>query len=115
MSFLDDVSPRYIGEDRLRLTLADPDQILAAFQPVVIAVDYSAAMPEGIMLPLELTVTAPNGSQILRRIYRRFPPPELAFVPRSGGAHLVRFTEQWHNQWWGRLVLEIAGDRIRVA
>lgn len=113
MSFIDEISPRYIGEDRLRLTLSNPDQVLAAFTPVVVAVDYSATLPEGIVLPLELEVLAPSGEQILRKVYRRFRPVELAFTPRAGGAFLVRFAEQYHNQWWGRLVLEIAGDRAR--
>lgn len=113
MSFIDEISPRFIGEDRLRLTLSNPDQVLAAFTPVVVAVDYSATLPEGIVLPLELDVTAPSGEQILRKVYRRFRPGELAFTPRAGGSFLVRLSEQYHNQWWGRLILEIAGDRAR--
>jgi len=113
VSLLDELSPRYIGEDRLRLTLADPNQVLAAFKPVVVAVDYSATLPEGIVLPLECEVYTPTGALAMRKVYRRFKPSELAFTPREGGAFLVRLAEQYHNQWWGKLTLEIAGDRAR--
>jgi hypothetical protein len=112
MSLLDDIAPRYYGESRIRLTLSDPDQRLQAFTPVIIAVDYSRCLPEGIVLPLEFTVTAPGNTTIERTVFRRFSPTELAFVPREGGSHLVRLAEQFHNQWLGVLELEIIGDRL---
>jgi hypothetical protein len=115
VSFLDDISPRYYGEDRLRLRLTDPDQPLAAFTAVLVSVDYALALPEGVVLPLEFTVTAPSAVNSIRKVFKRFAPNELAFTPREGGSHLVRLGEQWHNQWWGALVLEIAGDRLSSA
>lgn len=115
MSFLDDISPSYVGEDRLRLTLTDPDDLLIAFHPVLISVDYSRALPEGVMLPLELTVTAPSEVNNVRTLFRRFAPNQIAFTPREGGSHLVRLAEMFHNRYWGSLVLEISGDRIRAA
>lgn len=114
-AFLDEISPRYYGEDRLRLTLTDPNQQLAAFVPVLITVDYSRALPEGIVLPLEFAVSAPSAVNSTRKAYRRFAPNELAFTPREGGSYLVRLGELWHNMYWGRLVLEIAGDRLSGA
>ena len=113
--FIDEISPRTYGEDRLRLTLTDPRQILRAFAPVLISVDYVAALPEGIVLPLEFTVTAPSDVNSTRMVFRRFAPNELAFTPREGGSYLIRLAEMWHNLWWGRLTLEIAGDRLRGA
>lgn len=113
--FIDEISPRYYGEDRLSLTLTSPNPVLRAFHPVLVTVNYSAALPEGIVLPLEFTVTAPSEVNSSRRIYRRFAPGELAFTPLEGGSHLIRLAEMWHNQWWGRLVLEIEGDRARGA
>lgn len=115
MSLVDDISPSYYGEDRLRLTLADPNQLLQAFRHIIIAVDYAGALPEGILLPLEFTVTAPSGVNSRRTVFRRFAPPELAFSPREGGSHLLRLAEQFHNRWVGLLVLEIEGDRVRSA
>jgi hypothetical protein len=116
MSFLEEICPSYVGEDRLRLTLADPDDLLIAFRPVLVSVDYDRALPEGVMLPLELTITAPSEVNNVRVVYARYAPPgQLAFTPREGGSHLVRLAELFHNRWWGSLVLEISGDRIRSA
>jgi hypothetical protein len=113
--FIDEISPRYYGEDRLRLTLTEQNQVLRAFAPVLVTVDYSAALPEGIVLPLEFTVTAPSEVNSTRMVFRRFAPNQLAFTPREGGVYLIRLAEMWHNMWWGRLVLEITGDRLRGA
>lgn len=114
MSLLDEICPSYVGEDRLRLTLADAHDPLIAFRPVLINVDYSRALPEGIMLPLELTVTAPSEVNSTRMLFRRFAPQQVAFTPREGGSFLVRVAELFHNKWWGTLVLDINGDRFRA-
>ena len=113
--FIDEISPRYYGEDRLGLELTIPNQLLRAFEPVLISIDYSRALPEGIVLPLEFTVTAPTEANNIRRVYRRFAPVDLTFTPREGGSHLVRLGELWHNGYWGRLVLPIDGDPISLA
>jgi len=113
VAFLDELAPVYYGEDRLRLRLSMPEQVvLRAFTPVLITVDYSRALPEGVELPLEFTVTSPSETNAVRKMYRRFAPGELAFTPREGGSFLVVFRELWHNSYWGKLVLEIAGDRL---
>lgn len=111
-SLLEELSPGYYGEPRLRLTLSQPSQRLQAFTPVVVAVDYGAALPEGVVLPLEFTVTGPSASSAVRKTFRRFAPGELAFVPREGGSFLVRLCEVDHDLYFGVLVLEIAGDRV---
>jgi hypothetical protein len=113
MALIDDISPSYYGEDRLRLTLNDPDQLLQAFTAILIDVDYSRCLPEGIVRPLEFTVTAPSSVNSVRTVFRRLTPPQLAFTPREGGSHLIRLAEQFHNRWFGTLVLEISGDRLR--
>ena len=115
MSFLDDISPRTYGEDRIRLSLADADQPLIAFRGIRIAVDYSRTLPEGVVLPLIFTVTAPSEAYHQMNTFRRLVPKELSFVPREGGSHLVRLGEAHHNRWFGALVLDITGDRIRSA
>lgn len=114
-SFLDEVSPRYMGEDRLRLTLSYPDAKLAAFTPILVSVDYSRALPAGVGLPLEFTVTAPSAVNSIATVFRAYIPQQLAFTPREGGRHLVRLAEQWHNRWWGSIELIVEGDRIRAS
>jgi hypothetical protein len=114
VTFIDEMSPSYVGENRIRLTLARPDDPLVAFAAVLINVDYGKALPEGIELPLEFTVTSPTDVNNTRQVFERFPPTQLAFTPREGGSHLVRLGEIFHNRWWGSLVLEISGDRIRT-
>lgn len=113
-SLIDELSPAYYGEARFRLTLRDPDQRLQAFTPVLVSVDYSRCLPEGIVLPLEFTVTGPSSEVRHYAVYRRFGPTELAFIPREGGSFLFRLAECWHNLYWGSLVLEILGDRSRA-
>ena len=113
MSLIDDISPSYYGEDRIKLTLTDPNQVLQAFSAILIDVDYSRCFPEGVVRPLEFTVTAPSSANASRIVHRRLTPVQLAFTPREGGSHLIRLAEQFHNHWFGSLVLEIAGDRLR--
>lgn len=116
MSLVDEISPRTMGEDRIVLTL---DASLAAlpallvFQPIILAVDYSACNPEGIVLPLEFTVTGPSGKATFqRRYFTRGAPAELTFTPTEGGSHLARLAECFHNRWWGSLLINVAGDAL---
>jgi hypothetical protein len=111
-SLLEEISPAYYGSDFVRLTLSNPTQRLQAFTPITITVDYSRCLPAGIVLPLEFSVTGPSSTSNRQRVFRRFLPRELSFVPREGGSFLVRLAESWHNLYFGVLVLEIAGDRL---
>ena len=113
-SFIDEVSPSYYGEDRIKLSLADPNATLRAFAPVILTVDYSRTKPEGVVLPLEFSVTAPTAENSTRMVFRRSAPTSLVFTPREGGQHMIRLAEQFHDRWWGSLLLEISGDRLRA-
>ena len=115
MSIVDDISPAYLGEKRLVLAPLPGAPAPAAFAPVELTVDYSAADPDGVALPLELTVTAPSASGFERRFYRHSRPLTVLFVPREGGRHLVRLREPWHNRWWGSLEIVVAGERLLQA
>lgn len=111
MAVVDEVSPESYGEDRIALSLT-PGQTPRQFEPVTISVDYDGCLPEGIMLPLEMTVTAPSGAATFQRqVFERLSPSELAFVPREGGEHLVRLAERFHNRWFGALQITIIGER----
>ncbi len=114
MAVVDEISPPEYGEDRFVLKLSQDTPNPRAFSPVVVEIDYSAADPEGLVLPLELTITGPSGTRSYeRRVFPAFAPASIAFKPREGGAYLVRMTEQNHNRWFGSLPLDVEGDPLR--
>lgn len=111
---LDQISPRYLGEDRIVLALAE-DQDPVAGRAVLITVDYAAADPSGVELPLEMIVQATAAESYQRRVFTRLVPDTLAFVPREGGPHSVVLREVGHNRWWGRLRVAVRGDRMEAS
>ncbi len=113
MSVVDEISPRYYGEDRIVLALHEDTASPIVFSPVIVTIDYSACLPQGIVRPLEFTLTGPSGAATFqRRYFRRFTPTEITFRPTEGGTHLVRIAELFHNRWFGALVIDVAGDPL---
>ncbi len=113
MSVVDEISPREIGEDRIDLELSTDTLSPIVFAPVIVLVGYDRCAPEGVVLPLEFTVTGPSGTATFqRRYYRRVRPVEVTFRPTEGGSHLIRIAEMFHNRWWGALVIDVAGDAL---
>jgi hypothetical protein len=109
----DALSPSTYGEDRIDLTLSPETPTPIALSPVIILVAYDRADPEGICLPLELTITGPSGrGTFQRRFFRRVKPLEISFRPTEGGPTLIRLAELFHNRYIGRLVLDIAGNPL---
>jgi hypothetical protein len=112
VSVADEWSPESYGQDLILLTLS-PSQTPRQFEIVLVGVDYSACLPAGIVLPLEFTISSESGAAVFqRKILRRFPPSQISFVPREGGAHLIRLAEAHHNRWWGSLQIDVLGERI---
>lgn len=112
MSVVDEISPREVGEDRIDLALDQETTSPQVFEPVIVQVDYSRCDPEGVVLPLELTVTGPSG-QVTRQFFRRTRPTEVSFRAQEGGSTLVRLAELYHNRWFGALVIDVAGDPLQ--
>ena len=112
MSVVDEISPRDMGEDRLDLALDVANLSPQVFEPVIVNVDYSRCDPEGVVLPLEMTVTGPSG-ETKTRYFRRVAPTQISFRPDEGGSTLVRLAECFHNRWFGKLVIDVAGDPIQ--
>ena len=108
---IDELSPLYVGAERIAVRPSDPDAVPRAFQVFTMTVDYGLCAPEGVMLPLEVLVTSP--SRTTQTLHRYVAPAELAIVPDEGGRWLVTIREVAHNQWWGRLAIEVEGDRLR--
>ncbi len=112
MALIDEISPTYIGEDRFALTLADHASTVLAFVPFQVDVNYGAALPAGIVLPIELLFQAPDGKVIRRTVFTRTPPSSLLLVPRQRGQHSVLLREMFHNRWQGRLFVDVQGDDL---
>lgn len=108
---IDDLSPSYLRESRLSLTLSDGSKT-QAFSPVLIDVDYSATAPEYASLPLVLEVHGPSQQSYQRQEFFHAKPIQLAFTPREGGEHRAILREAGHNYWWGSLAVSVVGDRL---
>jgi hypothetical protein len=109
----DELCPDYVGEKRIVLNRADPTSTLRARTPITLTVNYDACDPQGVVLPLVLTIATERGSSFDRQVFRRSAPSEVTFVPREGGPHTVRLAEFAHNRWFGTLTLDVLGDRLR--
>jgi hypothetical protein len=114
---IEKIAPAYIGEQRLRLALRDLNVRPRVGLVLVLTVDYSdtaielGGEPVGVVLPLIYTVTQPDGSKLVERIYERVPPTVLDFVPELSGRHMVRIGEAFHNRWWGSTFITVVGDQ----
>lgn len=109
----DELCPDYVGDSRIVLNLADPTETLRARTPIRISVNYDACDPEGVRLPLVLTVTTERNTTFSRQVFRRMAPTTVTIVPIEGGTHTVRLAEFAHNRWGGTITLSVLGDRIR--
>lgn len=107
----DEICPGYVATELIKLSLAQPEATPRAFQFILIDVDYSAADEVGgMVLPLELMVTAPTPSNFDRTYSDLLLPSQIAFQPVEGGRHLVTLREVAHNRVYGNLLVEVAGD-----
>lgn len=118
---LDELCPEEVGRRALRLLPAtlDPPRAFNAYD-LEVGFDPTLGVEAervGLVLPLELTITAPTRSGFVRHVYRRVVPGLITFVPKEGGLHLVRLSELGHNRYWGAYVVDVAGERLaaRVA
>lgn len=109
---LEELSPSYVRERRIDLSLAVDSESPLALRSVLIEVSYSRTMPEGVVLPLVFEVHGPSADSYLRREYLRSAPRNIIFTPREGGRHMVSLREIAHNKWWGSLIFDVAGERI---
>src|SRR5262249_34987198 len=109
-SLLDELCPDYVGERRFVLALSEDASPARAFAAIELTVDYSATLPQGVVLPLEFTIVSPSPSNFVRRFFRRTSPSNISFIPKEGGRHVVRIAEVGHNRWWGALTIDVVGE-----
>lgn len=112
--FLDEISPRTIGEQRIVLSLAESSASPRAFDGVEVLVDYDGCLPDGVSPPLLFSVLPPTRREYEERLILRQPPASLLFVPREGGIHVVRLGELYRNRWFGVLEVDVAGDALSL-
>jgi hypothetical protein len=113
-NIIDEISPTYVGEKRIGLSLATDSLQPRAFNAINVLVDYSACEPEGLAFPLELTIIAPTSQNFQRARFLRTTPETISFRPREGGLHVVRFGEVGHNRWFGYLEINVAGESATI-
>jgi hypothetical protein len=109
---LGELVPGYIGEELLTVELARPLDPRRAYSPIDVAITLApSGVERGLALPIEIIVQAPSARYFERHLFRRSVPSSFSFTPKQGGRHLVRVQETGHNEWWGALVVDVAGDR----
>jgi hypothetical protein len=107
MSLIEASAPSYVGEQLIILQVA-PNTNLLLGQPVLIEANYDAAVARGgVSLPLAYTVTNGVGELEFSRVFTRFKPKTLAFLPNAPGMYNVRLWEIFHNLWFGVLTVQL--------
>lgn len=109
---LDRVSPTFIGEDRITITVDPVSLPLLAFSIITLNFDYSQTAPVGVVLPLIMQVQPGfgRGAGYFEKVFRRQRPSQFAFSVDSAGRYLVLLKERGHNFWQGRLIFEVEGE-----
>lgn len=112
---LDLVSPVTMGSDQIVLTVANPTgEALLVGRPITIDFDYSATLPDGVVLPLILQVQPAFGRGVgyLEKVFRKTAPNSFAFSLPGAGQYLVLLRECFHNRWQGRLLIQVDGEEF---
>ena len=108
---LDEICPPYVADSLIALQLSSDTLEPRAFGVVDVLFDFSACdVNGGIVLPLELLVTAPSPENFRRVFFRHQPPALFTFRPQEAGRHLVRIAEVFHNRAWGALLINVGGE-----
>lgn len=114
MSRIDFMSPLYIGEDKVRVTVDPSTDPPTAGKPVTLNFDYTDADEAGgLVLPLVLTVQPPGveGVGYVTHTFTRHRPSSYTFTARDAGTYFILLKESAHNRWQGRLLMEVAGEK----
>lgn len=111
----DRVSPAFVGEDKIKIII-DEDSFragqLVANHTITARFDYSDADPEGVELPItvELQPGFGDGTAYRRVVFSRFVPTTFAFKVTGAGKYFILIRERFHNNWQGRIDIEVEGD-----
>lgn len=108
-SKLDEICPPTVGEFKIKIQLATPDIPVVAYTSFEVDLDYSAALPEGVSLPLEVLIQGPETGQVRSKIFRKAKPIGVVLKPFSGGRHFILVRELFHNRWQGQMFVDVQG------
>ena len=111
---LDIISPTNIGADKIVITVDPVSEPMLAQRVITLNFDYGATAPGGVVLPIILQVqpTFGRGAGYFEHVFRRQRPSSYAFTLPSAGLWLVVLRECFHNQWQGRIQLEVGGEEF---
>lgn len=115
MQILDLISPNYVGEDRIAITVDPVSKPLTVGRIITLNFDYSATKPVGVVKPLKLILQPAfgDGAGYQEVVFDRFVPSSYAFQVNGAGQYLAVIREVGHNLWQGRIVLDVAGDQYQ--
>lgn len=116
-SRIDTLSPSYMGEDRIVITLDDATNPPRSDRAIIAHFDYGEADEAGgVVLPLILEIQPGfgNGDGYVKRVYRTRVPSTYTFRVSSPGDYLIVLRESGHNRWQGQLTFTVVGDKRRA-
>lgn len=115
MSRIDDISPRFVGEDRITVTLDPTSDPPFVERPITVNFDYSAAdVDGGVVPPLTVKVrpTFGDGTGAIDKTFSGPRPSSFTFRLFGAGRHLIVIKESAHNRWQGRLEIDVQGEEF---
>ena len=113
-TFIDELSPSYLREKRISLSLDPSNETPSAFHSIMIAVSYADTFPDGIQLPLIVEIQGPSPKSYEQRVISNVAPTAIIFRPSEGGAHHVTMREAAHNRWWGSILIDVVGELLEA-
>jgi multidrug efflux pump subunit AcrA (membrane-fusion protein) len=105
-----------VGAANIVLQLVNPPVAgtpLLAGQPILVAVTLqNEALTTGLVPPIQLTITAPDGTQTGYTWAGPLIPTQFTFTPTQGGNYLVRLCELAHDRFTSSLIVgPVQGQR----
>jgi len=112
---IDSISPTFIGADMIDITIDDVSKPLTVGKVITLNFDYARTLPGGVTRPLKLVIQPAfgSGAGYVEETFDTFIPSSFAFRVQGAGQYLVILREVYHNQWQGRVLLDVAGDQFQ--
>ncbi len=109
---LNQISPTFIGEDKITVQVAQTSLPLDVSKAIILQFTYGLTGTAGVVLPLILQVQPAfgDGTGYFTKTFNRSRPNQFTFRVNSAGQYLVLLREFSHNNWQGRLLIDVAGE-----